>query len=109
MESARQIYFQQNTAAMGTLLLLVEKNKKHKLYNDIVKFLTCRGLTFKSDEVDTKGVKLVRLLCDILWHIDNHHHVFQLRSSPLPAEFRSFLNYNLPELSKHRKRQTLLM
>ena len=106
MESARQIYLQQGTVATGSVQLVVERNKRHKLYNDIIKFLTSRDLTFKTDEVDTSGVKLVRLLCDILWHIDGHHHVFQSRSLPLPVEFQSFSNYNVPEFSKHRKRRT---
>ena len=104
MESARQIYLQQGTVATGSVQLVVERNKRHKLYNNIIMFRTSRGLTFKTDEVDTSSVKLVRLLCDILWHIDGHHHVFQLRSLPLPVEFQSFSNYNVPELSKHRKR-----
>jgi hypothetical protein len=56
--------------------------------------------------VKSIGVKLVRLLRDVLWYIDGHHHVFQQRSSPLQAEFGYFTNYNNPELSKHRKRRT---
>ena len=106
MVSTSDIFTAKYSCYTGSVQLVVERNKRHKLYNDIIKFLTSRGLTFKTDEVDTSGVKLVRLLCDILWHIDGHHHVFQLRSLPLPVEFQSFSNYNVPELSKHRKRQT---
>ena len=58
MESARQLYLQQGTVATSSVQLVVERNKRHKLYNDI-KFLTSRGLTFKTDEVDTSGVKVV--------------------------------------------------
>ena len=108
MESARQVYLQQNECAsgVGTLQLVTERNRRHKLYNDIVKYLTSRGLTFKADEVDTSGNKLVHLLCDILWHIDGHHHVFMSRSVAIPMELEEFSNYNVPQLSKHRKRRT---
>ena len=68
MESARQMYLQQNET--GNLQVVTERNRQHKLYNDIIKQLTSQGLSFKADEVDTSGTKLVRLLCDILWHID---------------------------------------
>ena len=44
---------------------------------------------------------------DIFWHIDGHHHVFQQRSVAIPDVFSPFCNYNVPELSKHRKRRTI--
>ena len=87
-ESARQMYLQQNET--GNLQVVTERNRQHKLYNDIIKQLTSQGLSFKADEVDTSGTKLVRLLCDILWHIDGHHHVFRLRSVAIPTEFEEF-------------------
>jgi hypothetical protein len=84
-----------------------ERNNKDKLYNNIISFMSARDLSFRSvDEVKSIGVELVRLLRDVLWYIDGHHHVFQQRSSPLPAEFGCFTDYNNPELSKHRKRRT---
>ena len=107
MESACQMYLQNNeTSTTGTLPLVNERNKRQKLYNDIIKYLTSQQLFFKADEVDTTGTKLVRLLCDIFWHIDGHHHVFRSRSVAIPTEFEVFSNYNIPQLSKHRKRRT---
>ena len=87
--------------------LINQHNKKDKLFNDIVQFLKSKNLSLKSSEVDTEGVKLVYLLRDIFWHIDGHHHVFQQRSVAIPDVFSPFCNYNVPELSKHRKRRTI--
>ena len=50
MESARQMYLQQNET--GNLQVVTERNRQHKLYNDIIKQLTSQGLSFKADEVD---------------------------------------------------------
>ena len=63
----------------GNLQVVTERNRQHKLYNDIIKQLTSQGLSFKADEVDTSGTKLVRLLCDILWHIDSHASRFSVK------------------------------
>ena len=82
-----------------------EKNRKDKLYNDLLLMYRSRNLKMRAGEVDSIEVKLTRTLCDTLWHIDGHHEVFSTWSVTLPATFRSFSDYNLPELSKHRKRQ----
>ena len=106
IESARQMYLQEHQSPDSSLQPITERNRKDKLYNDIIRFMTSKGLKFNADEVDTSGTKLVRLLCQIFWYIDGHSHVFLLRSLPVPKEFDCFLRYNIPELSKHRKRRT---
>ena len=89
---------------------VVEQNKKNKLHNDIVQFFISRGLSFLSkEEITNSGMRLVCLLREIFWYIDGHHHAFQLCSVPVPKEFECFLNYNVPQLSKHRKRRTINM
>ena len=85
--------------------LIHEKNKKDKLFNDIITFLKSWNVSVKSCELDSAR-KLITLLCNILWYIDGHHHVFQERATDLPAIFKQFINYNSPHLSKHRKRLT---
>ena len=87
-------------------IIITVKNKKDQLYNDIIElFVSCNALFFDS-ELQDFGKKLVGTLCDILWHIDGHHHLFDERALPIPPLFRSFLKYNVPELSKHRKRRS---
>jgi len=73
-----------------------EKNKKDKLYNDLLLLFRSRNLKMKAAEADSIGVKVTRTLCDALWHIDGHHEVFSRRSTPLPATFKQFYDYNLP-------------
>ena len=63
-----------------------------------VEFLKSKNLSFKSNEANTEGVKLVYLLRDIFWHIDGHHHVFQQCSVTIPDVFSPFCNYNVPQL-----------
>ena len=82
-----------------------ERTKKHRLFNDIAKFLTSSSASFTESEIPM-GKQLVNLLRDIFWHIDGHHHVFDQRALPIPPIFHSFTGYNTPELSKHRKRLT---
>ena len=92
------------------LIQIVERNKKNKLHNDIVQVLASKGLSFlNQDEVKSSGMKLVCLLCEIFWYIDGHHHAFQSRSVSVPKDFECFLNYNVPQLSKHRRRRTINM
>ena len=51
------------------------------------------------------GCSLVQALTDTLWHIDGQHDTFKKQGFPIPTDFGVFLNYNRPDLSKHRKRQ----
>ena len=110
MNSARLIHFQDQEHQPSSdfwLEPISERNRKDKLYNSIVHYLTSKGLKFNhASELKTSGVNLVRLLCRTFWHIDGHHHVFRSRSLPIPSTFECFVNFNVPELSKHRKRRT---
>ena len=45
-------------------------------------------------------------LRDIFWYLDGHYHIFERINKSLSPSFSSFIGYNVPELSKHRKRVT---
>ena len=79
-----------------------EKNKKDKLYNTIVKKLSEKNLGWMDPL--KYGKPFVVDLCNLLWFIDGHHDVFASRSCPIPLFFSTFVGYNRPELSKHRRR-----
>lgn len=80
-----------------------QRNQKDKLY-DILTFCEMEQLLWKADEISTLGVSFVRCICDALWYVDGHHHVFASRGCPIPEVFAQFQEYNLPQMSKHRKR-----
>ena len=46
----------------------------------------------------------VLVLRDALWYIDGHHYKLAERSCRVPVVFKQFSEYNVPQLSKHRKR-----
>ena len=94
-----------DTNSFALVKLIREKNKKDKLFNDLVTFFQSQSVFIKSNEVDS-AQKLITLLCNTLWYKDGHHHVFQERATSIPTVFRQFSNYNNPHLSKHRKRLT---
>lgn len=78
-------------------------NRKQELRNSFIQFLKEKGLCWFSSEV-LASLSLVRTVVDILWLIDGHHDVFNSRSYPIPSLFSHFTGFNMPELSKHRKR-----
>ena len=78
-------------------------NKKDALFNDLIDYLDQNKLYFTS-EADTLGANLVRALCDLLWCIDGHHDTLKQQQCPVPKVFSKFIGYNIPEMSKHRKR-----
>ena len=49
------------------------------------------------------GVNFLRSVCDVMWYIDDHHHVFTNQGCPVPDVFDQFQGFNTPHLSKHRK------
>ena len=82
-----------------------ERNKRDKLYNDLVELLKEKGLTLSASREETNfGVKLLKCIRDILWYIDGAHQVLGLRSRGVPQVFSKYNGYNVPEKSKHRKR-----
>jgi hypothetical protein len=82
-----------------------EKNKKDKLYINILSLLELKKLKVEYSEIQRFGDRLVRALCDTLWYIDGHHDVFRQRAIVIPSVFNPFQGYNCPEKTKHRKRQ----
>ena len=62
-------------------------------------------LSWKSCEIPSVDEQLVGNLTEILWYVDGHHDVFKDRGFQIPGVFSSFVGYNTPEASKHRKRQ----
>ncbi|XP_019863167.1 PREDICTED: uncharacterized protein LOC109592033 [Amphimedon queenslandica] len=83
-----------------------ERTRKDKLFNDIVSFLASSSVSFEESEFDD-GKQLLVLLRDIFWYIDGHHHVFEQRAKEIPPVFSFLVGYNVPQLSKHRKRLTM--
>ncbi len=81
---------------------IAEKNRKDKLYNAIITFLSENQLGGWR-EPDKYGKPFVADLCNVLWFVDGHHMVFSSRSCAIPSLFSGFNGYNRPELSKHRK------
>ena len=81
------------------------RNRKQKLRNDILELLEQNDLVFKRSEVACVGEQFVQRLTETLWYVDGHHEVFKSRGGEIPSVFSSFTGYNLPEASKHRKRQ----
>ena len=81
--------------------------KKDKIFNDIWQLIEKKGHVWRASEVD-KGTAstAVRTLRDALQYIDGHNHTVADRSCHVPQVFERFLEYNIPERSKHRKRSS---
>ncbi len=82
------------------------RNKKDLLCNDLISLFVSHNALFTEEEIKVEGKMLVMTLCDILWYIDGYHSVFAERSIPVPKLFQQHIKYNIPEISKHRKRRT---
>ncbi len=54
--------------------------------------------------MDSPAITCLRSVTDILWYIDGHHNVFARRGVHIPDRFSRFQGYNVPELTKHRRR-----
>lgn len=81
-----------------------QRNKKDQLYNDILSYCEKNQIGWIGNEVDLLAVTFLRPVTDVLWYIDGHHHVFAGRGVHIPDSFSRFQGYNVPELTKHRKR-----
>ena len=81
------------------------RNKKDELYNAIITFFEKEELKWNASEVErgTAG-NTVLVLRDTLWYIDGHHCKLAECSCTVPIVFKQFSDYNLPQMSKHRKR-----
>ena len=85
----------------GLPAFLKEKTRKDRLYNEVIKFLANNNVGWCDPEF---GKPFICDLSNVLWYIDGHHEVLASRSCPIPSLFKSFVGFNKPELSKHRKR-----
>ena len=74
-----------------------ERNRKDKLYNDLLHLLGSKKLKLQSSEVHSFGERLVKALRDTLWYVDGHHEAFSQWSRALPNVFKTFKDYNCPE------------
>ena len=83
-------------------LISKEKNKKDRLYNDLIEFCVAQSVGW--EEPNSHGKQFISDLSNTLWYIDGHHHVLSSRSCKVPECFSIFGGYNRPERSKHRKR-----
>ena len=81
-----------------------KRNKKDKLYNEIIYYLELKKLHWNSNEVNSSGTNFVKSLCEVLWYIDGNQSTISARGYQIPACFKDFQGFNAPELSKHRKR-----
>ena len=81
-----------------------ERNRKDKLYNDLLHLLESKKLKLQSSEIHSFGERLLKALRDTLWYIDGHHEAFSQWSTALPSVFKTFKDYNCPEKAKHSKR-----
>ena len=54
------------------------------------------------------GETFVTTLDDTSWYVDSHHHVLKNRSNKIPESLEPFTGYNVPEVSKRRKRKEWL-
>ena len=84
---------------------ILEKNRKDALYNRIVHFFNGSSVGLLQEEIHL-GKKLVASLRDLFWYLDGHYHIFERINKPISTSFNCFIGYNVPELSKHRKRMT---
>jgi hypothetical protein len=97
---------EQSSSQLLQSYFVKERTKKDKILNDIINFLQSKSVNFEESEFED-GKQLLLLLRDIFWYIDGHHHVFEQRAKEIPPIFSFLVGYNLPHLSKHRKRQTM--
>ena len=79
---------------------------RSKLHTHLLSYCEKQEVLWKPDEINTIGVNFLRSVCDVMWYIDGHHHVFTNRGCPIPDVFDQFQGFNTPHLSKHRKRTT---
>ena len=81
------------------------RTRKDKLYNDFIGFLKEENVTFPANSVNSCGKNFTKVMVDCLWYVDGHHETLRKQSCPIPQLFQQFVGYNIPEVSKHRKRQ----
>ena len=79
-------------------------NPVNRLRNDIIDLLDQNYMVFKHSEAGCIGEQIVQAHTNILWYVDGHHEVLKSRACEVPSVFNGFVRYNVPEMSKHRKK-----
>lgn len=100
---------QRQQSQPGIPVCVPVRHKKDKLFNDVLGMLKDKKLFFPASEILSTGTMFVKVLVDCLWYLDGHHETLKRQSCPIPDIFSSFIGYNAPELSKHRKRKNVNM
>ena len=85
---------------------LAVRTKKDQLYNDFLGVLREENALFPAAEVDSLGKNFVKTIVECLWYVDGHHEKLKKQSAPFPDYYTRFTDYNRPQLSKHRERQS---
>ena len=83
---------------------VVERTKKDKLFNDLLRLVEQKGLKFSPGQLES-GKSYLTTVSSALWYVDGHHSTLSSRGCDIPELFKPFKGYNTPELSKHRKRK----
>jgi hypothetical protein len=104
--SAQALFGAHDSQPLAFVEQINVRNRKDKLYNDLIEFFISRKALLSESEVCEEGKMLVTTLRDVLWYIDGYHSVLATRAIAVPELFREFVYYNVPEMSKHRKRRT---
>ena len=92
---------------LGFVAPINVRNKKDQLHNDLVELFVSHNALLTEDEINVEGKALVMTLRDVEWYIDGYHSVLATRAIAIPKLFQPFVKYNVPEISKHRKRRTV--
>ncbi len=85
---------------------LVERTKKDKLFNDLLRLVEEKELKFSHSQLES-GKSYLTSVTSAIWYIDGHQSTLSSRGCEIPELFKPFKGYNCPSLAKHRKcRQT---
>jgi len=75
-----------------------------RIYNDLLTLAGQKGLKLPHNDVES-GKRYFMTLTSTLWFIDGHYTSLADRGYKIPELFNTFQGYNVPELSRHKKRQ----
>ena len=80
---------------------LVERTKKDKLFNDMLRLVEQKGLKFSPGQLES-GKSYLTTVTAALWYIDHHQSTLTDRGCEIPELFKPFEGYNTPSLSKRK-------
>ncbi len=97
MQSSRSCH------ALPQMWQVLLPNRKRDLKNDIIDFLERNKLGWSPTHAQHCGKLFVNMLAEVLWNIDGNHQTLHDRGHDVPALFRVFKGYNVPENHKKKK------